>query len=115
MKGEHKKACEYFIKAYEIEPSDSYLIALALSETKIEDWENAIKHYKLLVTHYPEKQNFKYNLACCYEMTGEYKLAIGIMIHLVMLNPKSASMSQKLASLFMKINEPLRAKEIYEK
>ena len=81
----------------------------------MQDWDNAIKHYNILVTHFPEKQNFKYNLACCYEMKGEYRLAIGIMINLVMLNPKSAAMSQKLASLFMKINQPLKAKEIYEK
>lgn len=115
IKNEHKDACEYFKKAYVIEPNDSYLTALALSEVKLEDWENAIKHYKVLVTHHPEKQNYQYNLACCYEMTGELDYAIGILSRLVSLNPKSVSMSQKLANLFLKTGQPLRAKDIYEK
>ena len=48
-------------------------------------------------------------------MIGEYNYAIGILAHLVLLNPKSVTMSQKLANLYMKINQPLNAKEIYEK
>ena len=115
IKNNHKEACEYFKKAYLIEPSDSYLTALALSEVKMEDWENAIKHYKILVTHHPEKQNYQYNLACCYEMTGELNYAIGILSRLVALNPKSVSMGQKLAGLFIKTGRPVQAKEIYEK
>lgn len=115
MKNEHKEACEYFKKAYVLEPNDSYLTALALSEVKLEDWENAIQHYKILATHHPEKQNYQYNLACCYEMTGEINYAIGILARLVTLNPKSVSMGQKLASLFLKIGHTQQAKEIYEK
>ncbi len=115
IQNKHKEACEYFAKAYTIEPNDSYLTAMALSEVKIQDWENAIKHYKLLATHHPEKQTFQYNLACCYEETGEYRYAIAILTKLVSMNPKSVSMSQKLAELFLKTNQPILAKDIYER
>ena len=115
LQNKHEEACGYFEKAYNIEPSDSYIVALALSEVKAKKYDNAIRHYKLLISHHPEKPNFQYNLACCYELIGEYNYAIGILAHLVILNPKSVTMSQKLASLYMKINQPLNAKEIYEK
>ena len=115
IQNKHKEACEYFKKAYAKEPLDSYLIALALSEVKSGDIKSAIEHYKYLIVHYPEKHNFQYNLVCCYEMTGEYQLAVNILQHLVMLNPKSVSMAHKLANLYLKIKQPLYAKEIYEK
>lgn len=115
LQNKHEEACGYFEKAYHIEPQDSYIVALALSEVKAKRYDSAIKHYKLLISHHPEKPNFQYNLACCYELIGEYNYAIGILAHLVILNPKSVTMSQKLASLYMKINQPLSAKEIYEK
>ena len=115
MKNDHEKACEYFEKAYTLEGNDSFLTALALSEVKLERWDSAIKHYKTLVTHHPEKQTYQYNLACCFEQKGEYTFAIGILARLVALNPKSASMSKKLANLFLKIDRPLQAKELYEK
>ena len=115
LQNKHEEACGYFEKAYKIEPQDSYIVALALSEVKAKKIDSAISHYKLLISHHPEKPNFQYNLACCYEMIGEYNYAIGILAHLVLLNPKSVTMSQKLANLYMKINQPLNAKEIYEK
>lgn len=115
IKHKHKKACEYFEKAHLLEPQDSYLIALALSETKCGKYDSAIKHYKTLISHHPEKDIYQYNLACCYEMKEDYNYAIGILAHLVMLNPKSTSMAQKLAGLFLKIGKPAQAKDIYEK
>ena len=115
LKNKHKKACEYFEKAYAIEPEDSYLVALALSETKCGKLDSAIAHYKTLISHHPEKDIYQYNLACCYEMKEDYNYAIGILAHLVMLNPKSVSMAQKLAGLYLKIGKPVPAKEIYEK
>ena len=115
IQNKHKEACQFFDKAYSIDNNDTYLTAMALSEVKIGDWENAIKHYKILVTHYPEKQTYQYNLACCYEQIQEYKYAIGILVKLVALNPKSVNISQRLAGIFMKTNQPRMAKEIYEK
>ena len=115
LKNKHKKACEYFEKAYKIDPEDSYLVALALSETKCGKYDSAIAHYKTLISHHPEKDIYQYNLACCYEMKEDYNYAIGILSHLVMLNPKSATMAQKLANLYIKVRKPAQAKDIYEK
>lgn len=115
IQNNHEEACLFFEKAYGLEPNDVYLTALALSEVKLKRWEDAIKHYKILVTHHPEKQTYQYNLACCYEQTKDYKYAISILARLVTLNPKSVSMSRKLADIFIKTNQPILAKEIYER
>ena len=115
LQNKHKEACEFFRKAYMIEPQDNYLVALALSEVKSNQLEEAIKHYKLLVSRHPEKPNFQYNLACCYDAAGEYPSAIAILAHLVLLNPKSVSMLRKLASIYVKIHQFGNAKALYEK
>ena len=115
LQNKHKEACEYFKKAYEIEAQDNYLVALALSEVKSNQIEEAIKHYKTLVTHYPSKPNFQYNLACCYDAIGDYASAITILAQLVLVNPKSVSMLRKLASIYIKINQFANAKVLYEK
>ncbi len=115
LQNKHKEACEYFEKAYALEPQDNYLTALALSEVKSKQYFEAIKHYKILITRHPEKSNFQYNLACCLDAVGEYTNAIAILAHLVLLNPKSVSMAKKLASIYMKINQFGNAKNLYEK
>ena len=115
IQNKHKEACVYFQKAYDLEHQDTYLVAMALSEVKAQDFESAIKHYKMLVASHPEKPNYQYNLATCYEMVGKLDMAIGILAHLVMLNPKSVTMSQKLANLYLKIGQPIKAKDIYER
>ena len=115
IQNKHEEACEFFEKAYEIEPQDNYLTALALSEVKAGKFENAIKNYKTLVAHHPEKTNFQYNLACCYDAVGEYSNAILILAQLVVLNPKSVSMLRKLANIYLKVGKFLNAKELYEK
>lgn len=115
IQNKHAAACEFFQKAYNLEKVENYLVALALSEFKAGLYEEAISHYKALAAQHPEKHNFQYNLACCYEMTKEYNFAVKILEQLVMLNPKSKEMAQKLADLYLKIDQPLNAKEIYEK
>lgn len=115
MQNKHKEACVFFKKAYMLEPQDNYLAALALSEVKSNQMREAIIHYKTLASHHPEKPNFQYNLACCYDAVGEYASAIAILAHLVLLNPKSVSMSRKLAGIYVKVGKLLNAKEIYEK
>ena len=67
------------------------------------------------MSHHPEKTNFKYNLACCYDAAGEYASAIAILAHLVLMNPKSVSMARKLAGIYIKINQFANAKVLYEK
>ena len=115
LQNKHEQACEYFEKAYSIEPQESYLTALALSEVKCKKFDKAIQHYKTLVSHHPEKPNFQYNLACCYDAVGEYANAVVILAHLVLLNPKSVSMLRKLASIYLKTGKYMSAKELYER
>lgn len=115
MQGRHDEACVFFKKAYVLDPQDNYLTALALSEVKSNRLRDAITHYKTLAAHHPEKPNFQYNLACCYDAVGEYASAIAILAHLVLLNPKSVSMSRKLANIYIKVGKLLNAKELYEK
>lgn len=115
LQSKHKEACEYFRKAYSIEPQDSYLVSLALSEVKSQQFEEAIKHYKTLSVHNPDKHNFQYNLACCYDAIGDYTSAITILAQLVLMNPKSVSMLRKLASIYIKIGQFGNAKVLYEK
>ena len=115
LQNKHKEACDFFKKAYMTEPQDNYLVALALSEVKSNQIEEAIRHYKILVSHHPEKPNFKYNLACCYDAAGDYANAIGILAHLVLLNPKSVSMARRLAGIYVKIGQFVSAKELYDK
>lgn len=115
LQNKHKEACEFFRKAYAIENQDSYLVALALSEVKSNQLEEAIKHYKILVSHHPGKPNFQYNLACCYDASGDYASAITILAQLVLLNPKSVSMLRKLAGIYVKIHQYANAKMLYEK
>lgn len=115
LQNKHKEACEFFKKAYAIEAQDNYLVALALSEVKSNQMEEAIKHYKTLSSRYPSKPNFQYNLACCYDAVGDYTSAITILAQLVLVNPKSVSMLRKLASIYVKINQFANAKVLYEK
>lgn len=114
IQNKHAEACEFFQKAYSIENLEQYLVALALCEFRSGQYDAAIQHYKNLVSMHPEKHNFQYNLACCYEMIGELTFAIGILDQLTLLNPKSKLMSQKLANLYLKTDQPQKAKEIYE-
>lgn len=115
IQNKHKEACEFFRKAYSIEPQDNYLTALALSEVKSNQLEAAIRDYKILISHHPEKTTYQYNLACCYEARNEYASAIAILAHLVLLNPKSVSMSRKLANIYVKCGKLHSAKDLYEK
>ncbi len=115
MQGKHEEACVFFKKAYVLDPQDNYLTALALSEVKSNKIQDAITHYKTLAAHHPEKPNFQYNLASCYEVVGEYASAIAILAQLVILNPKSVSMSRKLANIYIKAGKFFNAKELYEK
>lgn len=115
IQGKHKEACEFFEKAYNIEGLEHYLVSLALSEFKSEQYDAAVTHYKKLISQHPEKNNFRYNLACCYEKMGEYIFAIGILEPLVLLNPKAKAMLQKLANLYLIIDAPSKAKDVYEK
>ena len=115
IKQEHEKAIEYFKEAIKLDEDESFLAALAMSEVKIGDYGCALEHYKQLSLLCPGKENYKYNIVTCYEALGDYKTAINMLEGLVYINPKFLLPAQKLASLYIKTNQPIKAKEIYDK
>ena len=114
LQNKNVEACEYFEKAYEIEKCEQYMVALALSEYKSAQYEKAIEHYKYLSEKYPDKHNFIYNLACCYEQLNQQDEAIELMEKLVRKNPKSVLMAQKLSTMYIQQHRYEEAKGVYE-
>ena len=110
----HEQACEYFEKAINIEEDEAFLAALAISEIKLNRYESALKHYKQLALLCPGRESYKYNIVTCYEALGDYKIAIKMLEEIVYVNPKFILPAQKLASLYIKTNELVKAKEIYD-
>jgi len=116
MQDDHEKACEYFEKAHELEPDDdSYIIAWAVSEVKANKIYDAIEHYKYLSAAYPQKTTYKFNLASCLQVVGQYEASISILVQLSMMNPKSVNILKKLASVYIITGQVSKAKEIYER
>lgn len=112
---EHEQACKYLTKALELEEDEIYLSALALSEVKLEKYDLALHHYKQLALMSPGKENYKYNVVTCYEALGDYKTAIKLLEEMIYLNSKFILPAQKLANLYIKTNQLVKAKEIYDK
>lgn len=110
----HEMACEYFTKAIELEEDEGFITALAMSEVKLGRYESALKHYKQLALMCPGKENYKYNIVTCYEALGEFQTAIKMLEEMVYVNPKFTLPAQKLASLYIKTNQLMKAKEIYD-
>lgn len=110
----HEKAIEYLKKALEIEEDESFLVALSMSEVKLGLYESALKHYKQLALLCPSKENYKYNVVTCYEALGDFNTAIKMLEGMVYVNPKYTLPAQKLANLYIKTNQLVKAKEIYD-
>lgn len=114
IQNKHAQASDYFAKAYALDNQENYLISLALSELKAGQIPNALKHYKTLAILHPEKDSFQYNLATCYELLHDYEHAIAILKVLTARNPKSVTMAQKLANLYIEVRELRKAKTLYD-
>ena len=111
---DHKKAVEYLKKAVELDEDESFLVAWAMSEVKLGNYTTALKLYKQLALLCPGKENYKYNIVTCYEALGELATAIKMLEEIVYINPKFILPAQKLASLYIKTNQLVKAKEIYD-
>ena len=111
----HTEAIEYLKKAVEIDEEDEgFKVALAMSLVKSENYKEAADVYKKLLILHPEKDNYKYNLVTCYEAMGDIQTAIRMLEGMVYLNQKFIPPAQKLANLYIKVNQPAKAKEIYD-
>ena len=80
----------------------------------MQKYEEAADIYKKLLVQHPEKDNYKYNLVTCYEGMGEFQTAISILETIVYVNTKFIMPAQKLANLYIRTNQPNKAKEIYD-
>lgn len=114
IKQEHEKAITYFKKALEIDDDESFLSALAISLIKTDKFQEALGIYKQLATMCPSKENYKYNVVLCYEALGEINTAIKMLEEIVYVNSKHILAAQKLASLYIKTNQLIKAKELYD-
>ena len=63
----------------EITEDESFLAALAMSEVKMKNYEEALKLYKQLAVLCPSKESYKYNVVTCYEALGDYTTAINML------------------------------------
>ena len=56
----HEEACIYLEKACELDDEDEgFKVALAMSKTKLERYQEAANIYKNLLLQHPEKENYK--------------------------------------------------------
>ncbi len=110
----HQLAIDYLKKALELDEDETFLVAIAMSEVKLGQFEDALKHYKHLALLCPGKENYKYNIATCYEALGEIDIAIKLLEEILYINPKFTLPAQKLASLYIKTNQLIKAKEVYD-
>ena len=112
---QHSKACEYFEKANELEESETFMVAWALSLMKMNKPAEAIEIYKKLAVAHPEKPNYRYNMVLCYEALGQLPVAIKLLESMVALNTKFLLPAQKLAALYIEVGELRKAKDIYDR
>lgn len=114
IKQEHETAIKYFKNAIEIHEDERYIAALALSEIKLKDYQQALIHYKQLMVQYPSRENYKFNVVTCYEALGENDIAIKMLEEMLYLNPKYILPAHKLSSLYLKTQQYAKAKQIYD-
>ena len=85
---------------------------LAKANGKYKEYVNT---YKKLVEQHPENENFVQELAMAYFFTGDYKSAVQSYVDLEGLVGVQPDLSQKIASLYMRLHEKQKALEAYEK
>lgn len=114
IKLDFKGAYTYFQKAYQLDNNPFYLSTVAFCAMKIGEYQDAITYYGVLSLLQPEKDNFKYNLANCYEATSQYDKAITILEQLFGMNAKNNIIGEKLANLYHLNGSLMKAKELYQ-
>ena len=85
---------------------------LAKANGKYKEYVNI---YKKLVEQHPENENFVQELARAYFFIGDYKNAVQSYVDLEGLVGVQPDLSQKIASLYMRLKEKQKALETYEK
>ena len=112
-KEEFKRAFDTLKKSYEVEKREQTLTSLALAALKAQENEAAITYYEELIEIHPDKENYKYNLACAYDGSGNYEKATQIIEKLLTFNLNAAQLKLHLASLYSRSGNIEGAKILY--
>lgn len=99
IKGDYKKAFDYFNTAYKKEPSVSLMATLAYCARRAGIYELSVSLYRSLVAIYPDKANYQNNLLSVLMEMRKYQEALKTVKDLLKLNPKGVDLLKKYAAL----------------
>ena len=99
IKGEYKKAFDYFNIAYKKEPSVSLMATLAYCAWRAGIYELAISLYRSLIAITPDKLNYRNNLLSLLIEVKNYTEALKVVKELLKFNPNGVDLQKKEASL----------------
>ncbi len=112
LSGDFKKSYEYFKSAYKIEPSPFYLCTLAEASLEAGDYEQAVKYFEVMTCAEPNKENYKFNLACAYLGIKDYDKSLEILKS-IDKNNTSFHIKLKMAEIYIKKCDFESAKQVY--
>lgn len=113
MKGDFKRAYEFYKSAYKIEPSPFYLSSMAAAALDAEDFEQAVNYYEILCSSEPDKELYKFNLASAYEGLKNYEKALELLENLNKSENTAFHVKLRIAGIRIKLRDYEAAKEIY--
>lgn len=112
LSGNFKKAYEFYKSAYKLEPSPFYLSSLASASLDAEDYEEAVKYFEVMSSAEPDKEIYKFSLACAYQGIKDYDKALSILKSLDKEN-SAFQVKLKIAEINIKQCDYEAAKKIY--
>ena len=95
IKGEYKKAFDYFNIAYKKEPSVSLMATLAYCAWRAGIYELAISLYRSLIAINPDKLNYRNNLLSLLIEVKNYTEALKVVKELLKFNPNGVDLQKK--------------------
>lgn len=103
-------------KAVQLDTANQWYKVLYANLAKVNGkYKEYVNTYKKLVEQHPENEDFVQELAMAYFFTGNYKSAAQSYVDLEGLVGVQPDLSQKIASLYMRLKEKQKALETYEK
>jgi len=116
MSGHAKEALTYAKKAIDIDSTNIWYQVLFANLSKANgDYKAYVNTYKKLVKERPNSERFAEELANAYNYVGDYKSAVQAYINLQGLIGMRELLSQKIAALYIRLDEKDKALAEYEK
>jgi tetratricopeptide (TPR) repeat protein len=98
------KAVSYYKKIVELEPKKAGSYAsLGYAYAASEDWDMAIKNYRIALRYDRDDDDVYSNLGEAYERKGMYQEALKAFTNAYALNPESAKAAQRIPKLKIKL------------